>query len=677
MRRSIGLLVTSVLLPIIALGGAFGVITLQAQRTAVRTGTENAVRFASVLAATKLGDGMRAVDMIAQSPAFDGPLDADRFTLLARRLRDSQSAWHILSIADPSGRRLIDVPTPIGGKPNGMVVDPESLRRAVITRRPVIGSVMTGPRGLHAFAVRAPVVRDGKVRYVVSAVIPAETVGPLLNFRALPVGWRVAVVDGAGTLVATSSGSQRGVGQRVSASGLESRRSGRPGFYQFERPDGTGAVAAWTPIAGTDWSVHVATPAAAYVVPGMRALALILAVTILCLILLAVLIRLLLAELRQYRVREIAEVQSQRMEALGRLTGGVAHDFNNLLTPILGGLDLLRPRVGGDERALRYVDAAMSSAERARVLVARLLAFSRRQTLSAVDLDLEPLLVSLSDLLERSVGPVAQVRVVIPDGLPAVHADRAQLELAILNLAINARDAMPDGGIVRIAAASLRVNDTADVEPGDYVAIEVADTGTGMDEATLRHAMDPFFTTKPVEKGTGLGLSMVHGFAAQSGGALRLRSEPGVGTVATIVLPRGKGGERVATAQAHTRNDRGGRILLVDDDENSRNSGADILREAGYVVVEASSVAEARRLLSAGESPDAVVTDYLMPHETGAVLLTELSARRPGLPMMLVTGYAETAENIPPTVPRLAKPYRADELLDMLGGIVAGRSEAA
>jgi len=290
---------------------------------------------------------------------------------------------------------------------------------------------------------------------------------------------------------------------------------------------------------------------------------------------------------------------------------------------------------------------------------------------------LRPVLASLTDLLERSVGPTGHVVLEIPDDLPPVHADRAQLELAILNLAINARDAMPGGGTVRITVAPLDVGSGSDVAPGAYVAIDIADTGSGMDEATLRHAMDPFFTTKPVEKGTGLGLSMVHGFAVLSGGTLRLRSTLGEGTVASILLPQGKGEDLTAPVIARSKALRRGKVWLVDDDDPVRSATADILREAGFTVIEARSVGEARQLLDEGAAPDALITDYLMPGETGGVLLTEIRARRPDLPVLLITGHAEAAEDIPPSVPRLAKPYRADELLDMLDQVVGNRVEPA
>jgi signal transduction histidine kinase/CheY-like chemotaxis protein len=662
MRRSLALLATSGLLPIIALGAVFGIVTLRGQHDAVREQAHTDARFTAVLLATRLDDGLRAMRMIAQSPAFDGPLDPQRFRLLASRLEEVNPAWRTMSVADPSGRRLVDVPEPIGGRPDGPVVDIESLRRAVTGRQPVVGRVLPGPRGAYAFAVRAPVIRDGHVAYVVSAVVPAQVLGRLVLFQPLPPGWRAAIIDGAGNVVASSAPSSTGIGQQMSLPGKMSRQAGRPDFYQFLRHDGTVAIGTWSPVEGTDWSVHVSAPANAYLAPTRNAILLLVGATLLCLLLFLVLARLMVAELRQYRAREVAAVQGQRMEALGRLTGGVAHDFNNLLTPILGGLDLLRTRVAGDARSLRYVEAAITSAERARTLVARLLAFARGQALTPRNVDVAALMTGLADLIDRSVTPAVQVTVRVPGDLPPVHADPAQLELAILNLTINARDAMPNGGAIRIGADVVTDVRVSELPRGDYVRISVTDTGSGMDEATLRQAIDPFFTTKPAEQGTGLGLSMVHGFAAQSGGALQLSSEVGIGTTATILLPKGRGEPAGELRPAVAEPSHAGRILLVDDDEAARTSTAEMLRSAGHAVVEAEGVDRALAILDSGAKVDAVVTDYLMPGRTGADLIRDLRNRDPRMPVLLITGYVSGLSDIPGEVARLAKPFRADEL---------------
>jgi len=251
--------------------------------------------------------------------------------------------------------------------------------------------------------------------------------------------------------------------------------------------------------------------------------------------------------------------------------------------------------------------------------------------------------------------------------LPPLHADRGQLELAILNLAINARDAMPAGGAVTIRAAPASDPAAAGLPQGDYIAISVADAGMGMDDRTLRQATEPFFTTKPVGEGTGLGLSMVHGFAGQSGGALQLASTPGQGTVATIILPRG--GQPLAAAEAadgDTTPSRCIRLLLVDDEEMVRQSTADMLREIGYAVVEAPSVQSARTIMRERGPFDAILTDYLMPGETGADLVREVRAQFPDMPIILLTGYADGATDVDPAIPRLAKPFRLAELAEKL-----------
>jgi signal transduction histidine kinase/CheY-like chemotaxis protein len=672
MRRPIALVIAAGLLPIIALSGAFGIITLRAERVAVRNGADAATRAIATLASVKLTDGMHEVNMIAQSPAFDGSIDDKRFRTLAMRLQHAQANWRFLSVADPSGRRLLDVPEPIGGQEGGPVIDMASLRQAVATRRPVVGNIMRGPLGNYAFAIRAPVIRDGQVRYVVSAVIPAQAATRLLKFRELPPGWRVGLLDGTGRVIASTTTDPEVIGSVASEAGRAARRSGRTGFYDVTRSDGSAAIAIWQPIAGTNWSAHLSVPVAAYAPATTRAWTLLGMVMIICVALVAALTRLLVNELRQLQARETAAVQHQRLEALGRLTGGVAHDFNNLLQPVMGGLDLLSRRVQGDEKALGYIALAMTSAERARSLVARLLSFSRQQPLTSAPVDVGRMLSDIEHLLERSISP-ATLEVKIAEGLPLIQADASQLELAILNLAINARDAMPDGGTVAIAAAIIDVTKADDLASGRYVAISVTDTGTGMDAATIRHAIDPFFTTKPADKGTGLGLSMVHGFAVQSGGALRLSSTPGVGTKASIVLPLAVDQAPLTVPSTGDVPEGKAHILLVDDDVQVRRAVSEMLRDAGHRVAEAESVDKALGILGNGDRFDIVVTDYLMPDRNGGQLIAELGRLAPSLPVLMITGHDSLTSEVPDTVPRLVKPFRAGELLAKVHGLLDGK----
>jgi PAS domain S-box-containing protein len=364
--------------------------------------------------------------------------------------------------------------------------------------------------------------------------------------------------------------------------------------------------------------------------------------------------------------------QAQKMEAMGQLTGGVAHDFNNLLTPIVGSLDMLVRRGLGNERERRLIDGALQSAERAKTLVQRLLAFARRQPLQPQAVDLKRLVSGMADLISSTSGPNVQVCVDLPDDLPPATADANQVEMAVLNLAVNARDAMLDGGTLTISAvrASVRSEERSPMPRGHYVRLSVGDNGVGMDEETLARAIEPFFSTKGVGKGTGLGLSMVHGLALQLGGGLTIDSKPGEGTTVNLWLPisahQVEGDERVDDLPPASSGL--GTALLVDDEDLVRMSTADMLMDLGYEVVEASSAEEALRLMEEGLRPDLLVTDHLMPGMNGAELAQLATSRNPGLPVLIVSGYAE-AEGVALGLARLTKPFRNSELAASLSSL--------
>jgi PAS domain S-box-containing protein len=367
--------------------------------------------------------------------------------------------------------------------------------------------------------------------------------------------------------------------------------------------------------------------------------------------------------------------QSQKLEAMGQLTGGVAHDFNNLLMPIIGGLDILQRRAS-DERSRRLIDGALQSADRAKTLVQRLLAFARRQPLQPTAIDLPQLIGGMAELIASTSGPRVKVMVDVKEDLPQVKTDPNQLEMAILNLAVNARDAMPDGGQLTIAAAeeTLGFRHRSKLTPGRYVRLSVSDTGIGMDEATLARAIEPFFSTKGIGKGTGLGLSMVHGLAAQLGGALTIQSKLGVGTSVELWLPiAAETGLQLEPAEGEVSLAAAGTALLVDDEGIVRTSTADMLSDLGYAVVETASAEEALALINSGLAPNVLITDHLMPGMTGNDLAQVLKERRPTLPVLIISGYAED-EGIAPDLPRLTKPFRQGELAASLSKLttVAG-----
>ena len=368
----------------------------------------------------------------------------------------------------------------------------------------------------------------------------------------------------------------------------------------------------------------------------------------------------------QARLAEAEEAlrQSQKMEAMGQLTGGVAHDFNNLLTPIIGSLDLLRRRGVGDERERRLIDGAFQSADRAKTLVQRLLAFARRQPLQPRAVDVAALIKGMADLVDSTSGPRVRVELDIAPDLPPAHADANQLEMALLNLSVNARDAMPDGGSLIIAAREQEVEPghAAKVCPGRYISLSVADTGAGMDEATLAKAVDPFFSTKGVGKGTGLGLSMVHGLASQLGGGLLLSSRLGVGTVAELWLPVAEeSADHSEAGAADSPVAATGTVLLVDDEELVRMSTATMLSDLGFRVLEAASGEEAMRMIREGVKADVLVTDHLMPGMTGTELARAVREMRPDVRVLIISGYAEL-DGVAPDLPRLTKPFNFAEL---------------
>jgi signal transduction histidine kinase/CheY-like chemotaxis protein len=374
---------------------------------------------------------------------------------------------------------------------------------------------------------------------------------------------------------------------------------------------------------------------------------------------------------------EKAYRQAQKMEVVGQLTGGIAHDFNNLLAAVLGNLGLLRKGLADDAAALRLVDGAIEGAERGKALTQRLLAFARQQDLRPATVDAPKLLRGTIEMLARSIGPSIEIRTQIAEDLWPVRVDANQLELALLNLGLNARDAMPGGGTLTLSARNETIETEAGdtLAPGNYVCLTVADTGVGMDPATLARATDPFFTTKGVGKGTGLGLSMVDGMAAQSGGSLRLSSSPGSGTTAELRLPSASGlsALRVATVEPaeppipYT-------ILLVDDDALVCSTTANTLADLGHRVLQAPSGRRALEILRSGVAVDLVLTDQAMPGMTGLQLAAAIRAAWPGLPIMLTTGYADLPDRAGLNLPRLVKPYGQEEMAAAIATLMGGRT---
>ena len=380
--------------------------------------------------------------------------------------------------------------------------------------------------------------------------------------------------------------------------------------------------------------------------------------------------------------------QAQKMDAIGQMTGGIAHDFNNLLTIIMGSLERLSKVNADDPRARRHVELAMMGAERGAKLNRQLLAFARRQPLEPTVLNAGSVLAEIMDLVRRTLGERIEVEVIRDGGLWNVLADRAQLESAVLNLALNARDAMPDGGKLTIETANASLNDAYaarhdEVTAGQYMMLAVTDTGTGMATEILARALDPFFTTKEQGKGTGLGLSQIFGFAKQSGGHLKLYSEPGHGTTVKLYLPRStQVVEHAAQPMAPAHNGENAVVLVVEDDRDVRATVMGMLADLGYRTMEASDGAQALAILRTAQPVDLLFTDVVMPGPVTSRAMAEEAARlRPGIRVLFTSGYTENSiihqGRLDPGVQLLSKPYRRDELAARLRAVLGNGAAAA
>ena len=393
-------------------------------------------------------------------------------------------------------------------------------------------------------------------------------------------------------------------------------------------------------------------------------------------------------DMTEQRFAEEALRQAQKMESLGQLTGGIAHDFNNMLAVVIGTLDLMRRRLDrGDTNVGKYLEGALDGAKRAATLTQRLLAFARQQPLSPEIIDANRLVAGMADLMDRTLGESNRVEIVLSAGLWRTSVDPSQLENLLLNLAVNARDAMPDGGRLTIETANAHVDvgyaRDHGIASGQYVLLAVTDTGCGMSPEVVAKAFDPFFTTKAVGQGTGLGLSQVFGVARQSGGHVKIYSEIGHGTTIKLYLPRTKESQQTASEKPSLEKTRRefipATIMVVEDEDRVRDFATEALKELGYAVVSASSGSEALRTIEAGQDMDLLLTDIVMPEMTGRQLVDALQRTRPEINVIYMTGYSRNAivHNgvLDSGTNLLTKPFTVDQLADAVASIMERSSE--
>ena len=627
---------------------------------------------------------MRLVDIqvrgevrLAQLLGSTPPLEKDDIAATYARAKEYQAiagSWRTVRLSDPStNKELFDLRRPLA---NAMIAaGPDVLTYAQIAApRPMLGNVTTDGQGSPIIPVQVPVLRGGQLRYVLTVEIDPMSIQrvAVLGYPAESVV--AAVVDRKGQFISRSLNYAQHVGRPGSVGLRAAVRRGRAGFYRNVTLEGIPSFTAYVTSPMTGWSTHVAVGASPFEAARFWSAALWLGVTSGCVALASLLAWWTLRGLTIERAQVTRLQQSQKMEAVGHLTGGIAHDFNNLLTAIIGGLDLVLRRSTLDDRNRRYLEGALDAAQRGAKLTSRLLAFSRTQSLTLEAVDLQSTLEGLSDLLDQSLGPRFEVQVNVDPDARWVSTDRNQLELALLNLAVNARDAMPTGGLISVTAQRSTRGHRG--KPRPCVALTVADRGVGMEPYVLAHALDPFFTTKGENKGTGLGLAQVYAFARHSGGDVTLESKLGQGTRVQILLPLANEGQASETGEPSQESKEptglnGKRILVLDDDDSVRHVVVENLRARGYVVFQASSGEDALSAFT-DIQPDLFILDFVMPGMNGAEVARRVRQVRPDQKLLIISGYLDDVSLATAVldVPILKKPFDGAALASRVAQIL-------
>jgi len=667
-RRHLRLLALAALLPIIGLSVFIGATALRDRQDIIEF---QAVERVSALAAAvnqELDAQILSLQILATAlPLATGGPDRPELVETMERVRLLHPLWFRVLLTDLDGNRLAEAPAVPQAGP-GKVVDLESHARVVSTGKPGVGTVMKGPKGRAAFAVRVPVVRDGRMAYVLTAIIEPRAIRTMLLDSGFPPEWIGVIVDHGGKIVARTRGPEDLAGTTASESARRIRETAPEGLYDSVGLDGFPLRAVYRKLPSFGWSIHYGLPADIFTRPVWQAGVLMAAGGAVCLGLAALFAWLFVRELRVRRENDAALEAAQRLEALGQMTRGVAHDFNNLLQSLSSCLTLVEQQ-NSSERLRGVLSAGHQAVARGSRLTGQLLSFARRQPLQRKPINMHDQLLEMSELMSRTLRPDIRFAMEVGPGLWTVEVDPVQFEITVLNILANARDAMPEAGTVtiRIRNGGGTAAPGLPAAGGEFVALEITDTGKGIPPDMLKRVFEPFYTTKRAIGGTGLGLSQAYGFAVQSGGSIEISSEVGRGTTVTLLLPRSgklpvtEGGR----AAAH-RVTPGARILLVEDDVLVGPMLSASLGSLGYDVKRAGSGDEALSLLEAGTNVDLLISDIVMPGEiSGVKLLAQVRMRWPGLAVILMSGYSDEAIG-GEGVALIRKPFASRDLVDLI-----------
>jgi signal transduction histidine kinase/ActR/RegA family two-component response regulator len=613
----------------------------------------------------ELNTQIELLSLVAESPRLDLPVSRSSFTETARRLTARLPSWEQVRVTNDKGEIVLSYP-PLSPNASKTVIDKQSHDEVLRSEVGVVGNMLLGSRGLAAFAVRVPIQRSGRTKAVLSAVIRPEMITRILNGAGLPQGWSAWVIDSQERLVAATDGA-----------GHEARPSSEfardVGGADVELHNGSSLHIAEAALPSTSWRVRVGLPSAEYNRPANQATLLLLLTSALMVTLCAIAAVLSLRELRARADERESLANWQRMDALGKLTGQAAHDFNNLLMVFQSGVEGIEKRRNDEERVTRLLAHMKEGLARGKNITRRLLSFARRSNQGAEHIEVEHKITEMATLLRQALNDSIVFDVVLPADLWAVHADPVGLEIALINLLTNAREAMSDGGKVTLSGRNVLEGAYEDKAlKGPMVALTITDTGAGIAAADLQRIFEPFFSSK-AQGGAGLGLTQVHGFALGSGGMVKAASLPGHGSAFTLFLPKSNEAPRVADGP--TKSDLPERILIVDDTPASLES-ARLTLDGLATIIKANSGAEALRLMEKEQGIGAVISDIMMPGMSGIELAQHLAQTHPALPVVLMTGYSDKLEaGLSVERPVLMKPFSADALLKALAAAKSSRPD--
>ncbi|MGO7135470.1 response regulator [Rhizobium leguminosarum] len=657
------LLLLCATIPVLVVSVVIAQYSLRQQRAAIDRDIAGRADFSATALARALEMQRQLLSIVSETPRLDPPLDRKAFKELAQRLEGRIPIWQILHISDLHGHIMLSVPAPEDGASHSMVNDVESYRRVIETRTAVVGSVVRGEREIPTFPIRVPVERDGKIASVLTALIRPEEVTNILYANGLAKTWTAWIADGDGRLVAATGAAPSLVGGPLKAFVRETA-SEPPGIAGVKIVGGEEVRTSSASITGSDWTVHIGMPLSEYQEIGRTGYRILMATAFLIVGLIIAAAFLFQRELAARRRQELAVASGQRMEALGKLTGGVAHDFNNLLMIFQAGIEGVRRRKNDEQKLNLTLDMMSEGVSKGKAITHRLLSFSRRSNRDAETFFIQDKIGPLEHLVKQAATDQIIVDIELEPDMWPVTVDPQAFEVAIVNLVTNAREAMPAGGRLRIRGRNIGDHfKEVKLLRGPCVAISISDNGPGIPQADIHRVFEPFFTTKG-DRASGLGLSQVYGFAQRSGGTVIVNSLEGQGASFSIYLP--KAADQVAPSSLATSvaNALPRKVLVVDDTPPSLQASKMLLEIEGIDVATASSGHEALIVLASDPAVELVLSDIMMPNMSGLELAVEIQSRHPNTSVILMTGYSDALEHGVRTQFRvLSKPFtRADML---------------